>query len=737
MKRKRELVATDSLFFLTHKDHCRNWQLTENYCCLKTQKIHRTACAIWQQFTIIVHPFTLLKCNMLQHPFFLVKALTLCLLLFIGATNGQSQTQNYTCAQLKSLANSDLSSATADSINTIASQVKSSKTCTADWLLACLKIASAYKSAGLHDSVVSFSSKALNNATAADDDSLWHEMQFMQNEGFVYTGAFDKGIPLAKELLTYYQQQNNIAKEYQIRKRLLYYYSNTSKANECIAMGLETRSWMNKNTPEENQAPVINYMASSYLLLKDYTTTKLLVEEALDLNPPFLVLIDLKTKSLLSLYNESNTDSAQLIINDLLQEIENESPASSANILYNLAAITYNNNDYTTTIKLISKAETPEIQKTLRQDELMSFMALKGSSLIAIKNYKEGLKYIHEALPIAMKIDDTGTLLVLYERLATAYIYMNIPDSASKYNLAALAIKESIFNRNKAEALQDIERKYETQLKQKTIEVQEAEITAQKKLNNQQSIIIWISIVALIVVLVMAVLLQKSNHVKQKNLQLAIEQKTQIAKQSEERELLLKEIHHRVKNNLQIISNLLELQAMKSEGDASAVLLDGQLRVQAMAMIHQKLYQQDNVAELNFKEYLTQMQGHWKMSFEAETNAEIMLNCEGIFLDIDTAIPLGLIINELITNAYKHAFYGIEQPQIAITMRQIESGSYELKVQDNGIGFHKDISELKSLGMRLVQRLSKQISGDLSIESIHGALFTIRFKNSLLRQLIE
>lgn len=517
----------------------------------------------------------------------------------------------------------------------------------------------------------------------------------------------------------------------------MYYYSNTSNTNECIAFGLETRTWMDKYVPNENQAGIINYMASSYITLRDYSKTKQLVKEAIAMNPPLNILSDLKTKELVSLYEENHVDSAQQLLQEMIAHYKEDEGTNKFTLLFNLAAVTYNNDDFKSTVALISNIESPKELSKLREDEKMSIYALKGSSMIASKRYSEGLQYLYLALPVAQKLGDNGTLLVMYERMATAYIYLSVPDSASRYNLLALKIKESLFNQSKAEALEAAEHNYEKQLNEKTIELQQTEIETQKRLNKQQSIIIALATVGLLVVIILAVMLFRSNQTKQKNLQLAIAQKAQIAKQSEERELLLKEIHHRVKNNLQIISNLLELQAMKSEGDASAVLLDGQLRVQSMAMIHQKLYQQDNVAELDFKEYLTQMQGHWKSTFEAEKLATLALDCENIFLDIDTAIPLGLIINELITNAYKHAFKGIEQPAISISMRQINAGNYELKVQDNGVGFDKDLSKLKSLGMRLVQRLSKQISGDLTIESVQGALFTIQFKNSTMRQLIE
>ncbi len=143
---------------------------------------------------------------------------------------------------------------------------------------------------------------------------------------------------------------------------------------------------------------------------------------------------------------------------------------------------------------------------------------------------------------------------------------------------------------------------------------------------------------------------------KQQN-ELINKQKNKLDKNNKEKELLLKEIHHRVKNNLQVISSLLDLQTNNIKDESALLAMeDGQSRVQAMALIHQNLYQNQNVGSISFEEYANQLVKHLASIYEGKNSVEVELLCKETYFDIDTAIPVGLILNELISNAYKYAF---------------------------------------------------------------------------------
>ncbi|MCE7698081.1 MAG: sensor histidine kinase, partial [Methanobacterium paludis] len=170
-----------------------------------------------------------------------------------------------------------------------------------------------------------------------------------------------------------------------------------------------------------------------------------------------------------------------------------------------------------------------------------------------------------------------------------------------------------------------------------------------------------------------------------------------------EKELLLKEIHHRVKNNMQIISSMLSLQSNYVEGEAVNVLKESQNRVKSMAIIHEKLYQSHDLTHINFKEYIESLLNYLFYSYNGNSEAvTIKLDVEDIFLGIETAVPLGLIINELVSNSLKYAFpHG--EGEITLKLHRRPEG-FELQISDNGIGMPEkiDFTTTKSLGLQLV-----------------------------------
>ncbi len=207
-------------------------------------------------------------------------------------------------------------------------------------------------------------------------------------------------------------------------------------------------------------------------------------------------------------------------------------------------------------------------------------------------------------------------------------------------------------------------------------------------------------------------------------------QNTTIQKQNQEKEILLKEIHHRVKNNLQLVSSLLNLQS-NSISDATVVsaIQEGQSRIKTMSILHHRLYQNDgDFSKLSFKEYTTDLINSIHTTYSnKKVNTEIDIKIENIHLDIDTAIPLGLIINELTTNAYKYAL--AEGGSLLVSITSIQNNEYKLHIKDSGKGmpFHIDFENINTLGLKLVKILSKQIKGNLSYFYDDGANFVITF----------
>jgi two-component sensor histidine kinase len=203
------------------------------------------------------------------------------------------------------------------------------------------------------------------------------------------------------------------------------------------------------------------------------------------------------------------------------------------------------------------------------------------------------------------------------------------------------------------------------------------------------------------------------------------------AEEARKNELLLKEIHHRVKNNLQVISSLLYLQSKKVEDkEIVEMFKESQDRVKSMAMAHEKLYMSDEMGKIDIKDYIRDITASLFQSYELYSNsAKLSLDIDKVLLDIDTAIPCGLIINELVTNSLKHAFPDGNNGRIFIEFH-MENNKYKLVVGDNGKGLPEnlDIRNTETLGLKLITTLVNQIDGIIDLNRIGGTIFSITFE---------
>jgi two-component sensor histidine kinase len=200
--------------------------------------------------------------------------------------------------------------------------------------------------------------------------------------------------------------------------------------------------------------------------------------------------------------------------------------------------------------------------------------------------------------------------------------------------------------------------------------------------------------------------------------------------------LLVKEIHHRIKNNLQVISSLLYLQSSYVEdGKTRDMFTESQNRVRSMALLHEKLYQSASPAGVAFAEYVRDLTRNLFVSYGVQTSlVELSIEMAGITLGMDTAVPCGLIINELVSNSLKHAFPEGRLGKIAIEMHPCEECGaerwYLLTVSDDGTGFPEglDFRTTESLGLKLVCTLTEQLSGTVDLDRGRGTRFHIRFR---------
>lgn len=204
-----------------------------------------------------------------------------------------------------------------------------------------------------------------------------------------------------------------------------------------------------------------------------------------------------------------------------------------------------------------------------------------------------------------------------------------------------------------------------------------------------------------------------------------------------EKDVLMKEIHHRVKNNLQVISGLLELQGKTvTDETAREALQEGRNRVRSIALIHQNLYQFENLSSIDLKRFISDLCRQVESVFQREKQVSLAIDVPDVHLDIDSAVPLGLILNELLSNSFKYAFKDVSEGKIRVTIRVVSEGRFSLVYSDNGPGLPAsfDLNRAATLGLQLVNDLSRQIGGRVAYQMQEGAMFTINFTNREIRK---
>jgi two-component sensor histidine kinase len=190
----------------------------------------------------------------------------------------------------------------------------------------------------------------------------------------------------------------------------------------------------------------------------------------------------------------------------------------------------------------------------------------------------------------------------------------------------------------------------------------------------------------------------------------------------------MKELHHRVKNNLQIISSLLSLQSFRIKDEkASRAVREGQQRIEAMSLIHQRLYTRDNITEINIREYISDLVDSLQSAYGfGKDKINIRLDIADELMNVDQAIPLSLIVNELVTNAFKYAFEDNQAPELTVILKR-KDGNIVLQVADNGKGVNIEewTDKEGSFGKELIQTFVKQLNGYLDIAVNKGSQFTL------------
>lgn len=302
-------------------------------------------------------------------------------------------------------------------------------------------------------------------------------------------------------------------------------------------------------------------------------------------------------------------------------------------------------------------------------------------------------------------------------------------EALKQYQAAHLAfksyhqLKDSLTNSRQSDYVNHLEADFKRKEQENTIALLDTQNEAQATRLSLQNRIIWIGGSSFVVILALLAFLMASLRKIKKQNQI-------ISKTLEEKDTLLREIHHRVKNNLQLVSSLLGLQSQHVEDpNALEVLQSGKARVKSMALIHQDLYNRENLTGVSVKEYLEKLSKELMSTYQINANQiQLTTDIQHIDLDVDSLVPIGLIVNELLSNALKHAFPDGRKGNIHIQFLE-ENDLLKLVVKDDGIGMQLDQRSTSSFGYRLIETLLDQLEGSMTYDSSNGTAIAFVFQD--------
>ncbi|HLP63849.1 tetratricopeptide repeat protein [Flavobacterium sp.] len=358
-----------------------------------------------------------------------------------------------------------------------------------------------------------------------------------------------------------------------------------------------------------------------------------------------------------------------------------------------------------------------------------------GVIYLKTNQLQDALDYTQKGLQLSTKIGELESIKFCYENLSKIHSKLNNYKEAYTNQVLFKKMSDSMFNSEINDKVTQIQMTYEFDKKQEQLKrlQNEKDTKLKSESNKQRNFLIAIAMTLFFLsLLTIGIYFNLKSYKKQKNI--VEQQKEQIQNSLTEKETLLREIHHRVKNNLQIISSLLNMQSEDIEDQKVLLSIqEGQSRVQAMSLIHQNLYQSEHIDKVNIENYFKELTNYLSTMYKGDSNSvKVTIETSNIQFDFDTAIPLGLIVNELVSNAYKHAFSNKKEGQISIQINAINSTDYQLLVSNDGekLPSNFDWNKPKSLGMKLVTILSKQLRGSFSLkENEPNTTFEVLFKD--------
>ncbi|GGA96113.1 hypothetical protein GCM10011500_09870 [Mucilaginibacter rubeus] len=369
---------------------------------------------------------------------------------------------------------------------------------------------------------------------------------------------------------------------------------------------------------------------------------------------------------------------------------------------------------------------------------LMNYHRAAARLFLMKKDFKECKVQLGAMQTITQKtknIHDMAGVEEIYYRLDSA---SNRPWEALTHFDRYKQLSDSLNRRNHDRELTQLQIQYKTEKKDMDIASLKQKAALQERTLNSEKLVRNLSIAGMLLFIMLTFVLLGSYRLKQKTNRELQSKQNAINGQNlslkhllKEREWLIKEVHHRVKNNLQIVISLLDSQSsFLVDENALEVLRESRHRMHSISLVHQKLYQDENLTGINIKEYISELIGFLRDSFGTGKNISFEYDVEELLFDVSQIVPLGLILNEAITNSIKYAFKNRTNCLITVRVKEITENDVEICIADNGCGLPPDFdfNNCSTLGMNIISGLTRQLQGELSIFSANGTNICIKLQ---------
>jgi two-component sensor histidine kinase len=357
------------------------------------------------------------------------------------------------------------------------------------------------------------------------------------------------------------------------------------------------------------------------------------------------------------------------------------------------------------------------------------------------------IEYYLKALEIIEELQVAKNLLGCYKGIASAYAASGNFERAYFYMNRFSELNAEIQSENISKQLAEQEARFANAEKEKQLEIKDLELEAKTALIKQRQIQLWVLVAGFLLMVSIAIIFiqrfriesrfHRQLEVQNAELRQTYEELKTTLISKEEKEALIKEIHHRVKNNLQIISSLISIQANSIEDrKAERMLREVQNRVLSMAMLHEQLYRAPDMAQIDVENYIDQLLENLMQIYSSDKSIRFNVEISAENFSVDTLIPIGLLVNEVVTNSLKYAFRGRDTGSVSVRIYPHDAGRYCMIIEDDGIGISHDAKHetTGSVGMELIETFIAQLDGECKIMASQGTRYEILFHPILRKE---